>query len=125
MSVRHGGVDGERRARLIPAVRDLRPTLTPWLIGFGLWTGLALLSAAERVIWLLYRDQPVEIGSILTYSLADWYACGIFVPVLVIATRRWSKSAIPELGLSGFCGETSQITRSSRSRRSASRLTAR
>ena len=84
-----GGLDGARPVSLIVNVRDFRKAATPWLIGFGLWTGLALLSALERAIWLAYRGQPIELGSLTAYSLTDWYACGIFIPVLVVATRRW------------------------------------
>ena len=89
MSGRRGGLDGAPPASLILSVRDFRKAATPWLIGFGLWTGLALLSVLERAIWLLYREQPIELGSLTAYSLTDWYACGIFIPVLVVATRRW------------------------------------
>lgn len=89
MSLPSRGLDGDRAARLIDHVPDLRRRLAPWLIGFGLWTALALLSVAERVIWLLYRDVPIQLGNLTTYALADWYACGIFIPVLVVATRRW------------------------------------
>jgi sensor histidine kinase YesM len=82
-------LDGGRPVPLIERVRDLRRSLAPWLIGFVLWTGLALLSVAERIIWLSYRAQPIDLSDITIYALADWYACGIFVPVLVVATRRW------------------------------------
>ncbi|MBC7894803.1 MAG: histidine kinase [Cytophagaceae bacterium] len=60
-----------------------------WIGGFALWTALALLSASERGIWLLYRGQHVNWARIATYSLADWHACGVFIPLLVFATRRW------------------------------------
>ena len=70
-------------------MRASRHPLVPWLVGFVLWTALALLSALETVIWLLYRDQPVVVDDIAVRSLADWYSCGVFIPLLVLATRRW------------------------------------
>ena len=60
-----------------------------WIGGLVLWTALALLSASERALWLLYRNLPIDWVRITTYSIADWYACGVFIPLLVIATRRW------------------------------------
>jgi signal transduction histidine kinase len=60
-----------------------------WIGGFALWTALALLAVTERAIWLVYRGQPIPWRQITLFSLADWWACGLFIPLLVIATRRW------------------------------------
>ncbi len=71
-------------------MRAGRPTSWHWWLGgFAVWTAIALLSVVERAVWLSYRGQPVEWGRIAIFNLADWYACGLFIPLLVVATRRW------------------------------------
>jgi two-component system LytT family sensor kinase len=60
-----------------------------WAAGIAVWTALPLLMAAETAIWLNYRNQPVDWAGLLWFRIADWYACGIFVPLLVWATVRW------------------------------------
>jgi signal transduction histidine kinase len=66
-----------------------RSSLLPWLVGFVLWTMLAMLSVFENALWFLYRDQPVEWGQIAARRLASWYSCAVFIPFFVVATRRW------------------------------------
>src|SRR5688572_21700822 len=61
----------------------------PWVAGAAIWTVLPLLFATQTAIWLAYRGQPVPWGNLITFRLADWYTCGLFVPLLVWATRRW------------------------------------
>jgi len=61
----------------------------PWVAGAAIWTTLPLLFATQTAIWLAYRAQPIPWGNLITFRLADWYTCGLFVPVLVWATRRW------------------------------------
>jgi hypothetical protein len=57
--------------------------------GVAIWTALPLLFATQTALWLSYRDEPVVWGDLLTYRIADWYTCGLFVPLLVWVTRRW------------------------------------
>ncbi len=59
-----------------------------WLVGLGLWTALALLDVVETALWLSYRGAPMRLGDVAVRSLADWYCCGVFVPLLVWVTRR-------------------------------------
>jgi signal transduction histidine kinase len=59
------------------------------LAGVAIWTALPLLFVTQTAIWLTYRGQPVDWSGLLTFRIADWYACGVFVPLLVWATRRW------------------------------------
>lgn len=61
----------------------------PWVAGFVVWTALPLLQAAQTAMWLTSRNQPVEWGELITFRLVDWYACGIFIPLLLWATHRW------------------------------------
>jgi signal transduction histidine kinase len=61
----------------------------PWLAGAAIWTALPLLFATQTAIWLAYRQQPIPWENLITFRLADWYTCGLFVPLLVWATRRW------------------------------------
>jgi hypothetical protein len=35
------------------------------------------------------RNQSIDWSSLLSFRIADWYACGVFVPVLVWVTNRW------------------------------------
>ena len=60
-----------------------------WVAGFAIWTGLALLSALQAVIGLTHRGVPIDVQNIVVTRLADWYACGVFIPLLVVITRRW------------------------------------
>jgi two-component system, LytTR family, sensor kinase len=64
-------------------------TYWPWLAGAAIWTVLPLLFATQTAIWLAYRQQPIPWSNLITFRLADWYTCGLFVPLLVWATRRW------------------------------------
>ena len=67
----------------------IAPRYTPWVAGVAIWTALPLLFATQTALWLSYRDEPVVWGDLLTYRIADWYTCGLFVPLLVWVTRRW------------------------------------
>jgi two-component system LytT family sensor kinase len=58
-------------------------------LGFAIWTALALISAIDGIVWRAYNDRPVDSFAILAFSLADWYTCGLFIPGLVAATKRW------------------------------------
>ena len=60
-----------------------------WIAGFFAWTALALLSVLQYAVRNWYRDQPVEWARMGTFLLADWYTCGVFIPLLVVVTRRW------------------------------------
>jgi len=74
----------------IAAMRTPAPTRWLWwTLAFVAWTALALLSVADRALWLAYHDRQIHWTSMVGASLADWYACGLFVPLLVWATRRW------------------------------------
>lgn len=64
----------------------------PWVAGVAIWTALPLLFVAQTAIWLTYRNEPIDWGENVTFRVADWYACGVFVPLLVWATRRWPVS---------------------------------
>ena len=61
----------------------------PWVAGAAVWTALPLLFVAQTAMWLSYRDQPVDWSALALFAVADWYACGLFIPLLVWVTRRW------------------------------------
>jgi two-component system LytT family sensor kinase len=65
------------------------PKYLPWVAGVAIWTALPLLFATQTAIWLSYRNEPVVWSDLLTYRIADWYTCGLFVPLLIWITRRW------------------------------------
>ena len=70
-------------------VKKLPPKYVPWVAGVAVWTALPLLFVAQSALWHTYRDQPVQWGELLKWRLADWYTCGVFIPLLIWATRRW------------------------------------
>ncbi len=68
-------------------VNESRQRLLPWLIGLALWTLLPLLLAAEAT---LRSNNPSTVWpDLVAFRLLDWYACGVFVPLFIWATRRW------------------------------------
>jgi two-component system LytT family sensor kinase len=70
-------------------LKKLPSKYVPWVAGVAVWTVLPLLFASQTAIWFAYRGQPMDWGEHLTFRLADWYTCGLFIPLLVWATRRW------------------------------------
>jgi two-component system, LytTR family, sensor kinase len=72
-----------------PQGRTVVARAAPWLAGFVVWTALACLLSAETAIWLRYRGDPIDWKSLLAFRIADWYSCGVFLPLFVYATRRW------------------------------------
>jgi two-component system, LytTR family, sensor kinase len=42
----------------------------------------------ENALWFYARRLPIEWGWLVTSSLIEWWSCGVFVPALVVATRR-------------------------------------
>jgi signal transduction histidine kinase len=69
-------------------VSPQRSTVATWIAGFVAWTALACLLSAETAIWLSFRGEPVDWRNLLVFRLADWYSCGVFLPLFVYATRR-------------------------------------
>ncbi|HET6701283.1 MAG TPA: histidine kinase [Gemmatimonadaceae bacterium] len=62
----------------------------PWLLGFGVWTVLGLLSAVQTSIYFMRDGRPVPWTPVLIDRLADWYTCAIFTPFFF-----WLVRAIP------------------------------
>jgi two-component system LytT family sensor kinase len=73
----------------LEAVKTSRGTLYFWLATFVVWTSLACLFAAQTGIFFMYRGEDVPWGNLLKFSIADWYSCGVFLPLYVYITRRW------------------------------------
>ena len=63
-----------------PAVR--------WVLGFGVWTLMAVLSACQSAIFLMDLGRPVEWDRLLLSRMADWYTCAIFTPAIFWVVRR-------------------------------------
>ena len=87
--VRPKGVVSGPTAVVIAGVNSQRRTVVGWFAGFIVWTALACLLSAETAIWLRFRGEPVDWTTLLAFRVADWYTCGVFIPLFVIATRRW------------------------------------
>lgn len=73
----------------IDAVTTLRNKVIVWSCGLAVWTALACLMSVETAIWLAYRGEHIDWAGLIVFRIADWYSCGVFVPVLLYATRRW------------------------------------
>ena len=60
-----------------------------WLLGFLIWTVLALMSAAQSVARRAVMGRSVDLLAILPTTLADWYTCGMFTPFFYLMVRRF------------------------------------
>jgi hypothetical protein len=60
-----------------------------WVIGFVVWTALAVLSSLQVAVSLWSAGQAVRWSSLLPSSLLDWYTCAVFTPVYFWMVRRW------------------------------------
>lgn len=63
-------------------------TVTLVLVGFAVWTVLALLSALQSALYVEQTGGPVVWPRLLAGSLLDWYTCAIFTPVFFWMARR-------------------------------------
>jgi hypothetical protein len=52
-------------------------------------TALALLTTAQEGVALLYAGQAVPWLGLFKARLVDWYACALFVPLLIGLVRRY------------------------------------
>jgi len=66
---------------------QIHPALVA-LIGVAA-TALALLTTAQEGIALLYAGQAVPWLGLFKARLVDWYACALFVPLLIGLVRRY------------------------------------
>jgi two-component sensor histidine kinase len=57
------------------------------LLGFGIWTALGLLSAAQASVYFMRDGRPVPWTPLLIDRLADWYTCAIFTPLFFFVVR--------------------------------------
>jgi signal transduction histidine kinase len=64
-------------------------TRKKWLLGFAVWTILALLSLSQRIAFLTYVDRPFSLTTVVARTMLDWYTCGIFTPLIFEAARRF------------------------------------
>ena len=67
-----------------------RERLGRWLLGFAIWTALALLSVAQTSMFFLRNDREVPWGPVFIDRMADWYTCAIFTPLFF-----WLVRAVP------------------------------
>lgn len=67
----------------------MRSAASRWLLGFLIWTVLALLSASQWAVSLAADGKPIVWGPLLVNRLADWYSCGIFTPLFFWLVRRY------------------------------------
>jgi signal transduction histidine kinase len=61
-----------------------------WLLGFGVWTALGLLSAVQTSIYFMRDGRPVPWTPVVIDRLADWYTCAVFTPLFF-----WIVRAVP------------------------------
>ena len=60
-----------------------------WLLALVTWTVLALLSASQAAARRAYLGRPIDWGSLLPVSLADWLTCGLFTPAFAWMVQRF------------------------------------
>ena len=72
-----------------PPVRPTPPTPSRWLIGFGIWTALALLAVLQNALFYRSIGEPVPWGNLIPVRLADWYTCALFTPLYFRLVRRY------------------------------------
>ena len=65
-----------------------RPALR-WILGFGAWTALALLSAIHGLLLFERLGSTLPRGQLITDRTLDWYTCAIFTPFFFWMVRRW------------------------------------
>lgn len=67
-----------------------RTRLVRWLLALALWTGFALISATQTNFAILDegRSQPWRL--FLPYQLAFWYLWGLFAPLILWISRRYT-----------------------------------
>lgn len=61
-----------------------------WILAFGIWTALGLLSAVQTSVYFLRDGRAVPWTPVLIDRLADWYTCAIFTPLFF-----WLVRAVP------------------------------
>jgi two-component system LytT family sensor kinase len=66
-----------------------RAGLRIWILGFIIWTALALLSALQVMVQFWARGQDVPWTDVLPRTLLDWHTCAIFTPLYFWMVRRW------------------------------------
>ena len=54
----------------------------------AVWTLLAVLSASQDVLNLMYRGEPVPWVRTFAVSFVDWYTCAAFTPLILWLVRR-------------------------------------
>jgi len=72
-----------------PPVRPTPPAPSRWLIGFAIWTALALLAVLQNALFYRSIGEPVPWGNLIPVRLADWYTCALFTPLYFWLVRRY------------------------------------
>jgi len=71
----------------------LNPLRGPSCLSFALVltaaTALALLTTAQEGVALWHAGEPVPWLGLFKARLVDWYACAVFVPLLLVLVRRY------------------------------------
>src|SRR5689334_842582 len=60
-----------------------------WLGIWAVWTVLALLSAGQTALVVIYHGQHIPWTQLILGRLADWYTCAIFTPFFFWLARRY------------------------------------
>ena len=76
------------RADATPTDPD-RNGISIWVLGFVVWTALALLSSAQTAVSLWSEGADVVWSRFLPRGLIDWYTCAVFTPFYFWMVRRW------------------------------------
>lgn len=60
-----------------------------WLLGWGGWLVLSLLSAAQSAALLAHTGRAIYWGPVILSRLADWGTCGLFTPAFFWMVERF------------------------------------
>ena len=60
-----------------------------WILGFGAWSVLALLSAIHGMLLFDRLGTTLPRAQLITDRTLDWYTCAIFTPCFFWMVRRW------------------------------------
>lgn len=84
-------------------------TMRPLVACLGLCTALAVLSTIRTVAQMRSDDEWEPLGPIFVGHAVSWYACGVFMPLLIglarhfpISPRRWLLPLLAHLAVCGL-----------------------
>jgi two-component system, LytTR family, sensor kinase len=66
-----------------------RPRWLNWLIGFGIWTALAIFVSIRGLLYYYRQDVPIPWAEVITSGFTDFYLWGAVSPLIFMLCRRF------------------------------------